>query len=119
KHAASAGLGALADHDLDRVGAAQVVGVHAVAAWQVLVDELLGMPALLLGHAAVAGGGRGTRNRRATPQRLRGGAATRSEAQPGEGDRSIEVDGLLGMAGAEPDVRRAFLAVAFQRIAAD
>ena len=31
QHAAAAGLGALADHDLDRVGAAQVVGIEAVA----------------------------------------------------------------------------------------
>ena len=59
QHAAAAGLGALADDDLDRVGAAQVVRVHAVARGQQLVDEDRRMAALLLGHAAVAGGGRG------------------------------------------------------------
>ena len=47
QHAAAAGLGALAEHDLDGVGTAQVVGVHAVAVRQVLVDQRLGVPALL------------------------------------------------------------------------
>ena len=39
QHPAAARLRALADDDLDRVGAAQVVGVHAVARGQELVDE--------------------------------------------------------------------------------
>ena len=59
QHAAAAGLGALADHDLDRVAAAQVIGVHAVARGQILIDQLVGMAALFRGHAAVACGGRG------------------------------------------------------------
>ena len=39
QHAAAAGLGALPDHDLDRVGLAQIVGVHAVARGQILIDQ--------------------------------------------------------------------------------
>ena len=72
QHAAAAGLGALAEHDLDRVGLAQVVGVHAVAGRQVLVDQVLGLAALLGGHAAVAGGGRGADLAGAAPERLLG-----------------------------------------------
>ena len=53
--AAPAGLGALADHDLDRVRAPQVVGVHPVARGQQLVDERLRRRPLLGRHAAVAG----------------------------------------------------------------
>src|SRR3979409_1923582 len=49
----AAGLGPLADDDLDRVGAAQVVGVHAVARGQQLEDQLVGVLALLRRHAAV------------------------------------------------------------------
>ena len=41
QHAAAAGLGALADHDLDRVGFAKIVRVHAVARRQHLIDESL------------------------------------------------------------------------------
>jgi hypothetical protein len=119
QHAAAAGLGALADHDLDGIGAAQVVGVHAVARRQVLIDQRLGMAALFLGHAAVAGGGRGAGHRGATAQRLLGRAGQRAEAHAGDGDRNLQMDRLLGEARAEPDVGRAFLAVAFQRIARD
>ena len=63
QHAAAAGLRALADDDLDRVGAAQVVGVHPVARRQQLVDERLRALALLGRHAAVAGRRRGARPR--------------------------------------------------------
>ena len=66
QHAAAAGLGALSDHHLDRIGTAQVARVHAVARRQILVDQLLGVAALFLGHAAIAGGGRGVRQGRAT-----------------------------------------------------
>ena len=38
QHAAAAWLGALPDDDFDGVGLAQVVGVHAVAGRQILVD---------------------------------------------------------------------------------
>ena len=43
QHAAAAGLGALPDHDLDRVGLAQLVRLHAVARGQHLIDQHLGM----------------------------------------------------------------------------
>ena len=65
QHAAAAGLGALADDDLDGVGLAQIVGVHAVARRQILIDERLRLAALLGRHAAVAGRGRGAGERRA------------------------------------------------------
>ena len=41
QHAAAAGLGALTHDNLDGVRAAQVVGVHAIARGQVLVDQLV------------------------------------------------------------------------------
>jgi hypothetical protein len=119
QHAAAAGLGALADHDLDRIGAAQVIGVHAVAAGQVLIDQRLGMPALFLGHAAVAGGGRGAGLGGATAQGLFRRAGQRAKAHARDGDGDVQVDRLLGETGAQPDVGGAFLAVAFQRVARD
>ena len=102
QHAAAAGLGALADHDLDGVGAAQIVGVHAVARGQELIDEEGGVMALLFGHAAVAGGGRGAGLGRAAPQGLLGLGRERTEAHAGDGDGNLDVDRLLGEAGAEP-----------------
>ncbi|MNC47926.1 hypothetical protein D3C75_970130 [compost metagenome] len=68
QHAAAARLGALAEDDLDGVGLAQVVRVHAVARRQVLIDQVLRLPALLRGHAAVTGGGAGTGDGRAAAQ---------------------------------------------------
>ncbi|EHH09436.1 hypothetical protein MEA186_23890 [Mesorhizobium amorphae CCNWGS0123] len=41
QHAAAAGLGALADDHLDRIGPAQIARVHAVARRQILIDQLL------------------------------------------------------------------------------
>ena len=119
QHAAAARLGALADDDLDRVGGAQVVRVHAVARRQILVDERLGMPALLLRHAAVAGGGRGAGERRAAAERLLRLRRERAKAHAGDGDRDFELDRLLRVARAEHDVGAAALAVAFERIARD
>ena len=80
QHSAAAGLGALAEHDLDGVGLAEVVGVHAVARRQVLVDEVLALAALLGRHAAVAGGGRRADLAGAAAQRLLGGPGQRTEA---------------------------------------
>ena len=68
QHAATAGLSALADYDFNRVGAAHVVRVEAVARRQALVDQGFGGVALLAGHAAVAGGGGGAHFGRGTPQ---------------------------------------------------
>jgi hypothetical protein len=109
----------LPHHDLDRVGAAEVVGVHAVARGEVLVDEELRMPALLLGHAAVAGGGGGARERGATAERLLGLRGERAEGHSRDGDRDLQVDGLRREAGAEGDLGRAAFAVAFERVAGD
>ena len=118
QHAAAAGLGALADDDLDGVGPAQVIGVHAVARGQHLVDEQLRMPALLLRHAAVAGGGGGAGERRAAPKRFFRLARQRAEAHAGDGDRNFQLERLFGKAGAELDVGCALLAIALKRVAA-
>ena len=117
QHAAPTGLGALSDHDFNGVRAAQVVGVHPVARGQVLVDEFLGMPALLLGHAAVAGRRRGARHRCAAPQRLLGVRRKRAEAHPGDGDRDLQFDRLLREACAKRHARFAFFAIALERVA--
>ena len=68
QHAAAAGFGALADHHFNRVGAAHVVRVEAVARGQALVDQGFGGVALLAGHAAVTGGGGGAHFGRGAPQ---------------------------------------------------
>ena len=117
QHAAAAGLGALADDDLDRVGAAQVVGVHPVARGQQLVDEQVGVAALLRRHAAVAGRRRGADLARAAPERLLGGRRERAEAHAGDRDRDLQLERLLGVARAQRDGRVAALAVALERIA--
>ena len=51
QHAAATRLGALPHHHFDGVGLAQVIGVHAVAGGQILVDEVLGLAALFRRHA--------------------------------------------------------------------
>ena len=119
QHAAAARLGALADDDLDGIGFAQMIGVHAVARRQHLIDEGLRALPLLLGHAAIAGGGGRAHDRGAAAERLLGRARQRAEAHAGDGDRDPEMDRLLGKTRAEHHVGRAFLAIAFQRIAAD
>ena len=116
---AAARLGALADDDLDRVRAAQVVGVHPVARGQQLVDERLGRGALLGRHAAVAGRRRGAHRARAAAQRLLGRRRERAEAHAGDGDGDVELERALGVAGAEHDVGVAALAIALERIARD
>ena len=80
EHPAAAGLRALPDHDLDRVRAAQVVRVHAVARGEQLVDERLRVLALLVRHAAVAGRRRRADLGRAATERLLGGCRERAEA---------------------------------------
>ena len=117
QHPATARLGTLADDDLDRVGAPQVVGVHSVARRQQLVDELVGVATLLRGHAAVPGRGRSADLRGAPAERLLGGTRQRSEAHPGDRDRDVEADRFRREPGADHDVGRATLAVALQRVA--
>src|SRR5205823_2933354 len=115
KHPASARLGALADDDLDRVCAAEVVGAHAVARWQELVDERLRALPLLLGHAAVTGRRRGADLRRRTPERLFRRRGECAEAHARDRDRALQLDGLARESRAEDDVRRALLAVTLER----
>ena len=61
QHATPTRLCTLAHNDLDRIGFAQIVRVHTVARGQILIDQLFGMTAFLLCHAAIAGGGRRSR----------------------------------------------------------
>ena len=105
QHAAGAGLGALADHDLGGVRHAQVVRVEAVAAGQHLVDELVGGLALEVEHAAVAGGGRDADAGGRRAQRLLGVARERAVAHAGDRDRRGQPDRLGAVAGADLDVR--------------
>ena len=120
QHAAAAGLGALADHDLDGVGLAQIVRVHAVARGQHLIDQDLRMLALLRRHAAVAGGGRGAGERwrrgRAPPWP---GADSEPKLMPAMVIGIFSSIGFLAKRVPSIDVGRAFLAIAFERIAAD
>ena len=117
QHAAAAGLGALPDHDLDRVGLAQVGRVEAVARREHLVDEQRRGLALLGGHAAVAGGGRGADLGGGPPERLLGRGRQRAEAHAGDGDRDVELERLGAVAGAEHGRGLAALAVALERVA--
>ena len=99
QHAAAARLRALADDDLDRVGAAQVVGVHAVARGQQLVDERL--------RVARAPPASCRRRRwscevptadRAAAERLLRRRRQRAEAHARDRDRDVEVERLLRVA---------------------
>ena len=119
QHPAAPGLRPLSHHHFDGVGAAKLIRPHAVARGQVLVDEGLRCIALLVGHAAVTGGGAGSHGGRGEPQRALGVRAERSEAHARDGDRNGQLDRPRCMAGADGDVRRALLTVAFERIAGD
>ena len=117
QHAAPARLGALADDDLDRVGPAQIVGVHAVARRQDLIDQGLGRAPFFLGHPAVAGGRAGAHRGAGPADRLLGVGAERAEAHPRHGDRDRKLDRPGGEAVAEHHAGVAALAIAFQRVA--
>ena len=116
QHPAPARLGALADHDLDRVRAPQVVRVQAVARGQHLVHERLRVAALLLGHPAVARRGRRPHLGRSAPERLLRRRGQRAEAHPGDRDRDLQLERLLREARSEHDVGAAALAVALERV---
>ena len=117
QHAAAAGLRALADDDLDRVGAAEIVRVHSVARRKILVDECRGMPTLLRRHPAIARGGGRSRRRRAAPQRLLCLPRKRTEAHPRNRDRRLEHDRRAGVTRAQHHIGPTALAVAFERVA--
>ncbi|MNP06191.1 hypothetical protein D3C76_981640 [compost metagenome] len=117
QHAAATGFGALPQDDFDGIGLAQVVRVHAVARRQVLIDQVLRLPALLRGHAAVTGGGAGTGDGRATAQGFLGIGRQRTETHAGDGHRNLQVDRLLGEAVAEDHIGAALFPIAFQRVA--
>ena len=119
QHPAAAGLRALADDDLDRVGLAEVVGVHPVAGGEQLVDEDLRVAALLGRHAAVAGRRRGAHLGRAASERLLRGRGEGAEAHARDRDRDLQLQRLLREPGAERDVGVAALAVALERVAGD
>jgi hypothetical protein len=115
QHAAGAGLGALAGADLDHVGFLQIIGVHAVAARQILHDQLGRMLALLRVHAAFAGAGRDTAVGRRYAERPLGVDRERAEAHAGDHDRALQYQRArhLSLANDHPCV--AALAVAFER----
>jgi hypothetical protein len=117
QHPAAAWLGALPEDHLDRVRLAQVRRVHPVAGGQVLVDEVLGLPALLRGHATVAGGGRRADLAGTPPQRLLRLRGQGAEAHPRDRHRDVEVQRAARVAVAEHHVGVATLAVALQGIA--
>ncbi len=119
QHAPAARLGALSDDNLDCVGLAQVVRVHAIARRQDLIHEQFRMLALFLRHPAVAGGGRGSDRAGATPERLLGLRGQRAEAHSGNRDRDLQRDRVLGETAADRDLGHAFLAIALERISAD
>jgi hypothetical protein len=117
EHAAAAGFGALAEHDFDGVGLTEVVRVHAVAGREVLVDEVLGLAALLRRHAAVAGGCGCSHLGRAAPERLFGVDGQGAEAHAGDGYRGLQVQRPARVAVTEDDVGFALFAVALQGVA--
>ncbi len=117
QHAAAAGFRTLAEDDFDRIGGAQIIGIHPVARGQILVNKERGVLSFLRRHAAVARGGRGADFRSAPAQGLLGVGGKGAKAHAGNGDGSLELNGLSRKAAAQDDVGGAALAVAFERIA--
>ena len=119
QHPAAAGLRALPDDDLDRVGPPQVLGVHAVARRQQLIDQRLGGQALLGSHSAVTRRGARPHRRGGAPERLLRVGGERAEAHPRDRDRDLQLERPLREAGAEDDVGVAALAITLERVARD
>ena len=119
QHPSPTRLRALADDDLDRVGAPEVVGVHAVAGREELVDQRLRVLALLRRHAPVTGGGRRPDLGRAASEGLLRRRGERSERHSGDGHRDLQLERRLREPRAERDVRAATLAIALERIPRD
>ncbi len=112
--ASGAGLRALADDDLDRVGLPHVVRVVAVVARRHLVDERLRRGALAAVHASVACRRRRADGRGRPAERLLRVRRERAEAHPGDADRRRELDRPRA-AGSENGLRLAALPVALER----
>jgi hypothetical protein len=119
QHSAPARLRALADDHLDRVRAPQVVGIHAVAGGEELVDEDLGVLALLRRHAAVARGRRGADLARSPAERFLRGRGKRAEAHAGDRHRDGQLERLPREARPQRDACVAPLPVALERVAGD
>ena len=117
QHPAAARLCALPDHHFDSIRLAQIVGVHPVSAGQILIDQMLRLPALFGRHPAIAGRRAGARDGRPAPQRLFGLPRKRAKAHPCNRDRDLQVQRLFGKARAQPHIGRTFFAVSLQRIA--
>ena len=118
QHAAAAGFCALADHDLDSVGFAQIVRIHPIARWQHLIDQGLGVRPLFLRHAAVARRRRRSGSGRAAAQRFLCRTGQSAETHPGNRDRNLQMNRPLREAGADGDVGRTFFAISLERISA-
>ena len=72
---------------------------------------------LFRGHAAIAGGRGGADPACAAAQRFLGGSGQRTEAHPGNGDRNLQRDRLLGETCAQQDIGHASLPIPLERVA--
>ena len=117
KHAAAARLGALSDHDFDRIGAAHIVWLESIARRQALINERLRRPAFLFRHAPVARGGRCPHFTCRAPERFLDVSGKRTEAHAGDRDRNGELDRLARKSRPQHGPGHAFFAIAFQRVA--
>src|SRR5690349_24908102 len=80
QHSAATRLGALADHDFDRIRLAQIVWIEAVSRWQTLINERLRRLPLFGRHAAVTRGRRRAELAGRAPQRFLHICRQRAEA---------------------------------------
>ena len=116
EHSTTTGFRALANHDFNRIRFAQIIGVHAVTRWKILIDQLVRMPALFGRHATIARCRGGARHRRAAPQRFFRGTRQRTKGHACDGHRDIKLDRIGGVQATNRNGCFALLAVAFQRI---
>jgi hypothetical protein len=119
QHPAAAGLGALPDDHLDRVGGPEVVGIHPVAGREHLVDEEPRAAALLGRHPAVTGRRRGPDLGGGAAERLLRRRRERAKAHAGDRDRDLQLERPASEPRPEDDVGAAVLAVALEGVARD
>ena len=117
QHPTAAGLGPLAEYHFNGIGLPQVVGIHAVARGQKLIDQNPRLFALLRRHPAVAGRRARAHLAGTAAERLFGLRRQRAKAHSRDGNGNVEVDRVFGVARAQHHIGVAALAVAFQRIA--